>query len=84
MTIQEMYQEMKEQYLEDILNGYVDKDIYDDCNIFVDIDYTTQEQYKSQVITCHFLNCPLPLDFGTDCCHTTFVHEISDAHFPAT
>jgi len=43
MTIQEMYQEMKEQYLEDILNGYVDKDIYDDCNIFVDIDYTTQE-----------------------------------------
>jgi hypothetical protein len=43
MTIQEMYQEMKEQYLEDISNGYNDKDIYDDYYTFVEIDYTTQE-----------------------------------------
>ena len=42
MTIQEFYQEMKEQQLEDRLNGYSDKDIYDDCYI-VEIDYTTQE-----------------------------------------
>jgi hypothetical protein len=43
MTIQEMYQEMKEQYNEDILNGYTDQDIYDDFYTFVEIDYTTQE-----------------------------------------
>ena len=43
MTIQEMYQEMNEQSLEDILNGYTDKDIYDDSYSIVDIDYTTQE-----------------------------------------
>lgn len=42
MTIQEFYQEMKEQQLEDQLNGYSDQDIYDDCYI-VEIDYTTQE-----------------------------------------
>ena len=42
MTIQEFYQEMKEQQLEDTLNGYSDQDIYDDCYI-VEIDYTTQE-----------------------------------------
>ena len=49
MTIQEMYQEMKEQQLEDILNGYSDLDIYDDNYTVVEIDYTTQEQYISQV-----------------------------------
>ena len=43
MTIQEMYQEMKEQQLEDISNGYSDLDIYDDNYTIVDIDYTTQE-----------------------------------------
>jgi hypothetical protein len=43
MTIQEMYQEMKEQQLEDNLNGYSDQDIYDDFYTFVEIDYTTQE-----------------------------------------
>ena len=43
MTIQEMYQEMKEQQLEDMLNGYSDQDIYDDNYTIVDIDYTTQE-----------------------------------------
>jgi len=43
MTIQEFYQEMKEQQLEDILNGYIDRDIYDDIESIVEIDYTTQE-----------------------------------------
>lgn len=43
MTIQEMYQEMKEQQLEDISNGYSDLDIYDDNYTIVEIDYTTQE-----------------------------------------
>jgi hypothetical protein len=43
MTIQEMYQEMKEQQLEDIQNGYSDLDIYDDNYTIVEIDYTTQE-----------------------------------------
>jgi len=42
MTIQEMYQEMNEQYTEDKSSGYNDKDLYDDCYI-VEIDYTTQE-----------------------------------------
>lgn len=43
MTVQEMYQEMNEQLLEDILNGYKELDIYDDIISFVEIDYTTQE-----------------------------------------
>jgi hypothetical protein len=43
MTIQEMYQEMQEQTLDDILNGYSDLDIYDDFYTVVEIDYTTQE-----------------------------------------
>ena len=43
MTIQEFYQEMEEQLLEDKLNGYTDKDIYDINYSIVDIDYTTQE-----------------------------------------
>jgi hypothetical protein len=43
MTIQEMYQEMQEQTLEDILNGYSDLDMYDDFYTVVEIDYTTQE-----------------------------------------
>jgi len=43
VTIQEMYQEMKEQQLEDISNGYSDLDIYDDNYTIVEIDYTTQE-----------------------------------------
>jgi hypothetical protein len=43
MTIQEMYQEMKEQQLEDISNGYSDLDIYDDNYTVVEVDYTTQE-----------------------------------------
>ena len=30
MTVQEMYQEMNEQLLEDILNGYKELDIYDE------------------------------------------------------
>ncbi len=65
MTIQEMYQEMKEQQLEDILNGYSDLDIYDDNYTIVEIDYTTQEQYISQVYLCQFVNCPLSLETGT-------------------
>ena len=65
MTIQEFYQEMKEQQLEDRLNGYRDNDIYDDSYI-VEIDYTTQEQYTSQVHQCQLLNCPLSLDFCLD------------------
>jgi len=43
MTIQEFYKEMEEQKLEDILNGYIDRDIYDDNESIVEIDYTTQE-----------------------------------------
>jgi hypothetical protein len=40
MTIQEMYQEIKNQQQEDILNGYID--IYDDNNEVLEIEYTTQ------------------------------------------
>jgi hypothetical protein len=40
MTIQEMYQEIKNQQQEDILNGYIN--IYDDNNEVLEIEYTTQ------------------------------------------
>jgi hypothetical protein len=43
MTIQEFYQEMNEQMLEDLLNGYIERDIYDDNESIVEIDYTTQD-----------------------------------------
>jgi len=43
MTIQEMYQEIKNQQQEDILNGYIDIDIYDDINeTIIEVEYTTQ------------------------------------------
>jgi len=43
MTVQEMYQEMKEQMLEDSLLGYRDHHLYDDAESYiVEIDYTTQ------------------------------------------
>jgi len=44
MTIQELYQEMKEQEIEDLKTGYKDKDIYDDLYTnSIEIDYTIQE-----------------------------------------
>jgi hypothetical protein len=43
MTVQEMYQEMDEQMLEDCLLGYVDFTFYDDPESYiVEVDYTTQ------------------------------------------
>lgn len=42
MTIQEMYQEMANQQMEDQVNGYNDLDLFDDMYI-VEVDYTTQE-----------------------------------------
>ena len=43
MTVQEMYQEMNEQMLEDCLLGYYDFSVYDDSESYtVEIDYTTQ------------------------------------------
>ena len=43
MTVQEMYQEMKEQMLEDVLLGYRDHHLYDDAESdTVEIEYTTQ------------------------------------------
>ena len=43
MTIDEMYQEMEEQILEDRLLGYRDHHTYDDAAVVtVEIDYTTQ------------------------------------------
>jgi len=43
MTIQEMYQEIETQRLEDLLTGYSDQDFYDDCYSLPEVDYTTQE-----------------------------------------
>jgi len=38
-----MYQEIKNQQQEDILNGYIDIDIYDDINeTMIEVEYTTQ------------------------------------------
>ena len=43
MTVQEMYQEMKEQYLEDCLLGYDDHLTYDDfAAVNIEVDFTTQ------------------------------------------
>jgi len=41
MTVQEMYQEMIEQSLEDVLLGYNDPSQYDDRGEIVEIEYTT-------------------------------------------
>jgi len=42
MTVQEMYQEMMEQSLEDLLLGYNDPEDYNDRCDVVEIEYTTQ------------------------------------------
>jgi hypothetical protein len=43
MTIQEFYQEMKEQEIEEIKNGYLDNSYDDFYTISIEIDYTVQE-----------------------------------------
>ena len=43
MTIQEFYQEMKEQEIEEIKNGYTDNSYDDFYTISIEVDYTTQE-----------------------------------------
>jgi hypothetical protein len=44
MTVEEMYQELKEQLLEDSLLGVSDTNYYDDGSIVaVEVDYTTQD-----------------------------------------
>ena len=44
MTVEEMYQELNEQLLEETLAGVVDNNYYDDsCTVSVEIDYTTQD-----------------------------------------
>jgi len=43
MTVEEMYQELQEQLLEETLLGVSDTNYYDDCHsLTVEIDYTTQ------------------------------------------
>jgi len=42
MTVEEFYQEMEEQALEDIFLGYVDASYYDNELPIIEIDYTTQ------------------------------------------
>ena len=42
MTVEEFYQEMEEQTLEDIFLGYIDSPYYDDEFCTLEIDYTTQ------------------------------------------
>ena len=51
MTMQEFYQEMKDQQMEDLKNGYTDQDFFDDCYTLPEIDYTTQEQ-ATQPLRC--------------------------------
>lgn len=41
MTVQEMYQEMIEQSLEDLLLGYDEAQQYDDRGEIVEIEFTT-------------------------------------------
>ena len=42
MTVEEFYQEMEEQTLEDIFLGYIDASYYDNELPIIEIDYTTQ------------------------------------------
>jgi len=43
MTVEEMYQELEQQLLEETLAGVVDNNYYDDRSIVsVEVDYTTQ------------------------------------------
>ena len=42
MTVEEFYQEMEEQTLEDIFLGYIEVSYYDDEFCTLEIDYTTQ------------------------------------------
>lgn len=43
MTVEEMYQELQEQLLEETLLGVSDTNYYDDfVSIAVEVDYTTQ------------------------------------------
>jgi len=43
MTVEEMYQELQEQLLEDSLLGVSDTNYYDDCHSLpLELDYTTQ------------------------------------------
>ena len=42
MTVEEFYQEMEEQALEDIFLGYIESSYYDDELYTLEIDYTTQ------------------------------------------
>jgi hypothetical protein len=43
MTVEEMYQELQEQLLEDSLLGVSDTNYYDDCHSLpLEVDYTTQ------------------------------------------
>ena len=51
MTIQEMYQEMQDQQVEDLQNGYTDQDFFDDCYNLPEVDYTTQES-ATQPLSC--------------------------------
>ena len=41
MTVQEMYQEMVEQSLEDLMVGYTEALDYDDRGEIVELEYTT-------------------------------------------
>ena len=42
MTVEEFYQEMEEQTLEDIFLGYIEASYYYDELYTLEIDYTTQ------------------------------------------
>ena len=43
MTVEEMYQELQEQLLEETLLGVSDTNYYDDCHSLpLEVDYTTQ------------------------------------------
>lgn len=46
MTVEEFYQEMEEQTLEDIFLGYIDMSYYDDELYTLEIDYTTQSWHN--------------------------------------
>ena len=41
MTVQEMYDEMIDQSLEDFMMGYIEAQQYDDRGEIVEIEYTT-------------------------------------------
>jgi len=81
MTVEEMYQELQEQLLEETLSGVVDPNYYDDCSYNqVDIDYTTQDWQLSDIVDS-LRSGTEGVDLCLIVCHTTTVETTKHDHW---